>query len=56
MPKGVWSIQRDSNGKKAVIRNHMWAGYTAFHEVGTNNFGGVYVGDGLKNADLAFMI
>ena len=55
-PTGVWSIQKDSNGKCAVIRNHMWAGYTAYHVAGTNSFGGVYVGDGLKNADLAFMI
>ena len=56
VPKGIWSDQKDSNGKCAVIRNHMWAGYTAYHASGTNCFGGVYVGDGLKNADLAFMI
>jgi len=56
LPNGCWSVQKDSNGKCAVIRNHVWAGYTAYHVAGTNNFGGVYIGDGLKNADLAFMI
>lgn len=56
MPQGLWSVQKDSNGKTAVIRNHVWAGYTAYHKVGSNTFGGVYIGDGLKNADLAFMI
>ena len=56
LPKGCWSVQKDSNGKTAVIRNHIWPGYTAYHSAGTCNFGGVYVGDGLKNADLAFML
>lgn len=56
LPNGCWSVQQDSNGKSAIIRNHVWAGYTAYHQTGTNTFGGVYVGDGLKNADLAFMI
>ena len=53
-PLGVWSIQKDSNGSTAVIRNHFWPGYTAYHRVGSKFFGGVYVGEGIKNVDLAF--
>lgn len=53
-PLGMWSIQRDSTDRTAVIRNNVWAGYTAYHCSGTDKFGGVYVGDGLKNLDFQF--
>ena len=55
-PKGVWSIQKDSNGTTAIIRNHCWAGYTAFHTSCKTAFGGVYIGDGLKIADVALQM
>ena len=56
MPNGSWSIQKDSTGQMAVIRNNIWAGFTAYHKVASNDFGGVYVGDGLKNLDLCFQM
>jgi radial spoke head protein 9 len=34
-PTGVWSIQKDSNCRTAIIRNNSWAGYTAYHQAGT---------------------
>jgi len=54
MPQGCWSIQKDSTGQVAVIRNNVWAGFTAYYKVSSNDFGGIYVGDGLKNLDLPF--
>ena len=54
LPKGAWSIQKDVTGQQAVIRNNIWAGFTAFHKAGSNEFGGVYVGEGLKNIELCF--
>lgn len=54
MPQGCWSIQKDSTGQVAVIRNNVWSGFTAYNKVSSNDFGGVYVGDGLKNLDLPF--
>ena len=54
MPLGCWSIQQDMSGTSAVIRNNVWAGYTAYHKSASQQFGGIYFGDGLKNLDLAF--
>ena len=56
-PHGVWSIQRDSaTGTIAILRNLMWPGSYAFHKAGTKQFGSLYVGDGLKNTELPFML
>jgi radial spoke head protein 9 len=55
-PTGVWSIQKDSTGTVAILRNLHWPGFYAFHKAGTKTFGSCYVGDGLKNADLPFML
>ena len=53
---GCWSIQADSTNQIAVIRNNVWAGFTAYHKSGTGDFGGVYVGDGFKNTEVCFMM
>lgn len=53
-PLGCWSIQKDATGRTAIIRNHMWQGYTHFHQVNSKVYGSVYVGEGIKNADLPF--
>ena len=54
VPMGMWSIQKDVTGMCAIIRNNVWAGFTAYHKSCSEEFGGVYVGDGLKNLDLCF--
>jgi len=40
----------------SIIRNHLWKGYTSYHAVGTQYHGGIYVGDGLKNLNICFMM
>jgi len=55
-PKGCWSLQVNDTGKCAIIRHSMWSGYTAFHHKNSNSHGSCYVGDGLKNDSLCFMI
>lgn len=56
-PHGCWCIQRDAaTGTIAILRNLMWPGSYAFHKAGTKVFGSIYIGDGLKNTDLPFMI
>ena len=55
-PTGCWSIQKDSNATSAIIRHNVWAGYLAYHKKATQEFGGCYVGSGLKNTDLAFQL
>lgn len=55
-PKGAWSVQKDDTGKVAVIRNNIWKGFTAFHNMHSTEHGCVYVGDGLKNENFCFMV
>lgn len=54
LPRGQWSVQKDSTQKTAIIRNHVWTGFTAYHTTGSSEFGCCYVGDGQKNTDFAF--
>ena len=37
------------------LRNLIWPGYFAYHKANTNEFGGVYIGYGIKNVDIPFM-
>jgi len=55
-PKCSWSIQGDPSQRLVTIRSLLWPGYVAFHECNTPYFGGVYIGNGLRNNDLAFML
>lgn len=55
-PMGCWSMQKGSGGKMAFIRNNVWKGYTAFAAVGEKYHGGIYVGDGIKNTNMCFMM
>ena len=55
-PKGCWSLQVDPSGTLGTLRNFLWPGYFAFHLVNTQRFGGVYIGNGIKNSDLPFML
>ncbi len=55
-PKGQWSVQKDSTKTVACVRNLQWPGHFAWHKVGSGVHGNCYVGDGLKNGDLAFML
>lgn len=56
-PHGCWCIQRDAaTGTIAILRNLMWPGSYAYHKAGTRVFGSIYIGDGQKNTDLAFMV
>ena len=55
-PKGVWSIQLDSQRRNVTVRNLLWPGSYAYHKLNSGIYGGVYIGDGIKNIDLPFMI
>jgi hypothetical protein len=54
LPVGVWSIQNDGSSSKAMIRNNLWKGYTAWHKANSFDHGALYVGDGLKNDNFCF--
>ena len=56
LPNGCWSIQKDPiNPLTVTIRSNLWPGFYAYHRANSAIFGGVYMGDGIRNLDLPFM-
>lgn len=55
-PQRCWSIQRDCTGGLVVLRSQLWPGYYAYHRCNTPIFGSLYIGDGLCNTSLPFML
>jgi radial spoke head protein 9 len=55
-PRGSWSLRYDNFKGIAVGRSNVWLGYSFYYDNNTKLFGGVYNGDGNKNADLIFML
>ena len=53
--KQSWSIHVDSTRTVCTLRNLVWPGYFAYHKANTDEFGGVYIGYGIKNIDIPFM-
>jgi len=56
MPKGSWNLQLDGRHENVLVRSLMWPGFQFFHRQGSNKFGSIYIGDGLKNLELHFMV
>ena len=54
--KNDWSIQSDTTGTVANLKSHLWPGFIAYHRCNTNIFGHLYIGDGICNENLAFMV
>lgn len=53
--KGAWAVLRGgTKGEVAIVRNLLWPGYSAFHEMGTSKHGQIYMGEGLKNMQMCF--
>jgi len=53
--RGSWSIQTRAD-RTVHLKSLQWPGYFFFHRLGTSQYGGIYVGDGSVNKDLAFML
>jgi len=56
LPKGAWSLKHDAQNNMLVLRSLAFPGYVFFSVVGSPVFGSAYVGTGLRNWDLAFML
>ena len=54
--KGSWSVQPDTTKSQVIIKSLLWPGYYAYHKLKSKIFGGVYIGDGMKNVDLPYML
>ena len=55
-PNFCWSIIKDTTQSVATLRSQLWPGYYGFQRSNTPIYGSVYIGDGIKNIDLPFMI
>ena len=54
-PKGSWAVHVNS-GCLATVKSLLWPGYVFYHLGLTENYWGVYIGDGVMNKDLPFML
>ncbi|TRY90849.1 hypothetical protein DNTS_020873 [Danionella cerebrum] len=54
--KGSWSLELERGGAVCVLRSLLWLGLTFFHVPQTPQYGYIYMGDGLINLDLPFML
>jgi radial spoke head protein 9 len=55
-PKSCWSLVRDCTESVANLRNTLWPGFYAFHRLNTPMYGSLYIGHGIRNNDLPFMV
>lgn len=54
--KGSWSIQLDPTKTICNVRSLLWPGYYCVHKANTKIFCSIYIGNGIQNSELAFMI
>ena len=55
-PQGAWALQLDERRNQVMVRSLQWPGYQFFHRLNSNSFGAVYIGDGLKNLEIHFIV
>eukprot|EP00968_Pinguiococcus_pyrenoidosus_P016321 scaffold1557_cov246-Pinguiococcus_pyrenoidosus.AAC.15 len=55
-PDEIWSLVYDESKTMALLQSHYWPGYTFYHEMDSGNYGGAYIGYGIENKDVAFMV
>ena len=55
-PKMAWNIQKDATGTVATLKSQLWPGLYCYHRCNTDIFGHMYIGDGIKNINLPFMV
>jgi radial spoke head protein 9 len=51
-----WSVQADESKTEVTIRSLVWPGYVSYHRANSRVFGGVYMGTGIQNYDLPFIV
>lgn len=56
LPSGMWAISYDEFTQTAFIRHLEWPGFSFFFSNETKDYGAFYVGSGVKNGDILFMI
>lgn len=54
--RGTWTVQRDAFRGLTVLRSLLFPGFAFYYSGRDAAWGGLYVGDGLSNRDLVFML
>lgn len=54
--RGSWSVHSDSFRGLTVLRSLLYPGYCFYYSSHDLTWGGLYIGDGLQNSDLVFML
>ena len=54
--QGTWCIQHQHSSMAVTVKSLSWMGFVFYHMPHTPYYGHVYVGNGLKNSDLIFML
>lgn len=54
--KGSWSIQVDPTKTICNVRSLLWPGYYCVHKANSKIYCSIYIGNGIKNTELPFMI
>lgn len=54
--RGTWAVQYDAFKGVAQVRSLLFPGYFFYYAANELTWGSLYVGDGLRNNDLIFML
>ncbi|KXZ53946.1 hypothetical protein GPECTOR_6g864 [Gonium pectorale] len=54
--RGTWAVQYDAFKGVAQVRSLLWPGYFFYYAANELTWGALYVGDGVRNNDLIFML
>jgi radial spoke head protein 9 len=54
--RGAWSLLPDNFTGTTLLRSLLYPGYSFYFNANDLTWGGLYVGDGLRNNDLVFML
>ena len=56
LPKRQWCLTKDCTETTAILKSLLWPGYCAYHRTFTPIYGALYIGYGIRNHDLPFML
>lgn len=54
IPRGAWSVKKDSSGLKLFVTNKFWEGFLAYARCNSPVYGYIYFGDGRSSNDFVF--
>ncbi|XP_063975146.1 radial spoke head protein 9 homolog [Diachasmimorpha longicaudata] len=56
VPKECWNVQRYLASRLVILQNLYWPGMTFYHIPESPHYGSLYLGNGIKNLNIPFMV